>query len=417
MATVTSLLLTSPTTTTVTFTGFRQLNLKPKTLRRSTPKMSTNNNNTSPSPSPTQFITSITKLIWGKSLPPQLLISTVRSTWHSVWLLMMSQLAPSDPSGSYTRPISQFRNPDPTQLNPTTLHLYAALPCPWAHRTLIVRALKGLQDTIPVSIASPGLDGSWEFKDQGDILIPVKDKLIPTRDKVNGVKMVREVYKRRSGGYDGRCTVPMLWDVDRNEVVCNESYDIIELLNSGFNRVAKNPDSDLSPPELKSQIEEWNRIIYPSINNGVYRCGFAQSQEAYDTAVNELFSALNMINDHLRGSRYLCGDKLTLADVCLFTTLIRFDLVYNVMFKCTKKKVVEYQNLHGYMRDIYQIPHVAETCNLDAMMDGYYKFLFPLNPGNIRPVMPSASAHESLLQSHNRESLSSSQPNVQILVS
>ncbi|XP_076924657.1 uncharacterized protein LOC143587180 [Bidens hawaiensis] len=422
MATVTSL-LTSPTTTTttttttiVTFTGFRQLNLKPKTLRRSTPKMSINNNNNT-SPSPTQLITSITKLIWGKSLPPQLLISTVRSTWQTIWLLMMSQLAPSDPSGSYTRPISQFRNPDPTQLNPTTLHLYAALPCPWAHRTLIVRALKGLQDTIPVSIASPGLDGSWEFKDQGGKLIPVKDKLIPTRDKVNGAKTVREVYKRRSGGYDGRCTVPMLWDVERNEVVCNESYDIIELLNSGFNRVAKNPDLDLSPPELKGQIEEWNRIIYPSINNGVYRCGFAQSQEAYDTAVNELFSALNTIDDHLRGSRYLCGDKLTLADVCLFTTLIRFDLVYNVMFKCTKKKVVEYQNLHGYMRDIYQIPHVAETCNLDAMMDGYYKFLFPLNPGNIRPVMPSASAHESLLQSHNRESLSSSQQNVQILVS
>ncbi|KAJ0875503.1 putative glutathione S-transferase [Helianthus annuus] len=206
----------------------------------------------------------------------------------------------------------------------------------------------------------------------------------------------------------------MLWDFEKNEVVCNESYDIIELLNSGFNELARNPDLDLSPPELKDRIDEWNRVIYPSINNGVYRCGFAQSQEAYDAAVNELFSALNTVNDHLSGSRYLCGDKLTLADVCLFTTLIRFDLVYNVMFKCTKKKVVEYQNLHGYMCDIYQIPHVAETCNLDAMMDGYYKFLFPLNPGNIRPVMPSASAHEFLLQSHNREYLSTSQ---QILVS
>ncbi|KAJ0509725.1 putative glutathione S-transferase, Thioredoxin-like superfamily [Helianthus annuus] len=363
--------------------------IKLKKLRHSPPKMSTNQ---TPTPTQTQLITSITKLIWGKSLPPQLLISTVRTTWSTVWHLMMSQLAPSDPSGSYTRPLSQFRTPNPQHLNPTSLHLYAALPCPWGHRTLIVRALKGLQHALPVSIASPGLDGSWEFNDTN---IPAGDKkLVPTQDKVNGAKTLRE-----------------------NEVVCNESYDIIELLNSGFNELARNPDLDLSAPELKNRIDEWNRVIYPSINNGVYRCGFAQSQEAYDAAVNELFSALNTVNDHLSGSRYLCGDKLTLADVCLFTTLIRFDLVYNVMFKCTKKKVVEYQNLHGYMCDIYQIPHVAETCNLDAMMDGYYKFLFPLNPGNIRPVMPYASAHEFLLQSHNREYLSTSQQSAQILVS
>nr|KAJ0204820.1 hypothetical protein LSAT_V11C500294900 [Lactuca sativa] len=148
----------------------------------------------------------------------------------------------------------------------------------------------------------------------------------------------------------------------------------------------------------------------------MYRCGFAQSQEAYDTAVNELFTALNTVDDHLKGSRYLCGDNLTLADVCLFTTLIRFDLVYNVMFKCTKKKVVEYPSLHGYMQDIYQIPGVAETCNLEAMMDGYYKFLFPLNPGNIRPIMPSNSDHHSLSQTHNRESLSASSQSVQVLV-
>lgn len=209
----------------------------------------------------------------------------------------------------------------------------------------------------------------------------------------------------------------MLWDVERKEVVCNESYDIIELLNSGLNGLAQNPDLDLSPPELQKQIDEWNQIIYPNINNGVYRCGFAQTQEAYDIAVNELFSALNTVDDHLKGSRYLCGDKLTLADVCLFTTLIRFDLVYNVMFKCTKKKVVEYPSLHGYMRDIYQIPHVAETCNLEAIMDGYYKFLFPLNPGNIRPIMPCGSDHDFLSQKHHRESLSASQQSVQVIVS
>ncbi|CAI9288414.1 unnamed protein product [Lactuca saligna] len=413
MSTATSL-LTSPLiifrSTTIT-TTVPPRNFKPRKLRQSTPKMSINNS--PPTPNPTQLITSITKLLWGKSLPPQLLISTVRSAWSTAWHLMMSQLAPSDPSGSYTRPVSQFRNPNHHQLQPNALHLYAALPCPWAHRTLIVRALKGLQDAIPVSIASPGLDGSWVFNDSP---IPNGDKLIPTRDKVNGAKTVREVYKMRRGGYDGRCTVPMLWDVEKKEVVCNESYDIIELLNSGLNEVARNPDLDLSPPELKKQIDEWNKIIYPSINNGVYRCGFAQSQEAYDTAVNELFNALNTVDDHLKGSRFLCGDNLTLADVCLFTTLIRFDLVYNVMFKCTKKKVVEYPSLHGYMQDIYQIPGVAETCNLEAMMDGYYKFLFPLNPGNIRPIMPSNSDHHSLSQTHNRESLSASSQSVQVLV-
>ncbi|KAJ0734780.1 putative glutathione S-transferase, Thioredoxin-like superfamily [Helianthus annuus] len=311
-----------PTSFRLTVTTIK---LKLKKLRHSPPKMSTNQ---TPTPTQTQLITSITKLIWGKSLPPQLLISTVRTTWSTGWHLMMSQLAPSDPSGSYTRPLSQFRTPNPQHLNPTSLHLYAALPCPWGHRTLIVRALKGLQHALPVSIASPGLDGSWEFNDTN---IPAGDKkLVPTQDKVNGAKTLREVYKRRPGG---------------------------------AHALARNPDLDLSAPELKNRIDEWNRVIYPSINNGVYRCGFAQSQEAYDAAVNELFSALNTVNDHLSGSRYLCGDKLTLADVCLFTTLIRFDLVYNVMFKCTKKKVVEYQNLHGYMCDIYQV----HTCSISLI--------------------------------------------------
>ncbi|KAF5782306.1 putative glutathione S-transferase [Helianthus annuus] len=206
--------------------------IKLKKLRHSPPKMSTNQ---TPTPTQTQLITSITKLIWGKSLPPQLLISTVRTTWSTVWHLMMSQLAPSDPSGSYTRPLSQFRTPNPQHLNPTSLHLYAALPCPWGHRTLIVRALKGLQHALPVSIASPGLDGSWEFNDTN---IPAGDKkLVPTQDKVNGAKTLREVYKRRPGG---------------------------------AHALARNPDLDLSAPELKNRIDEWNRVIYPSINNGVY---------------------------------------------------------------------------------------------------------------------------------------------------
>ncbi|KAB1212063.1 Glutathionyl-hydroquinone reductase YqjG [Morella rubra] len=359
--------------------------------------------NQTPQPPDSSLLTSVTKLLWGPSLPPGLLISTVRTAWHSTWQLMMSQLAPSDSSGRYSRPSSRFRWTNLSLQNPTTLHLYVGLPCPWAHRTLIVRALKGLEDIVPVSIASPGLDGSWEFKDSPGT---DKDILVPGADNANGCRNLREVYKRRRGGYDGRSTVPMLWDTKTNEVICNESYDIIELFNSGLNGFARNPGLDLSPPALKGKIEEWNRIIYPNVNNGVYRCGFAQSQEAYNTAVNELFSTLDMLDKHLGSSRYLCGGKLTLADICLFTTLIRFDVVYSVLFKCTKKKLVEYSNLHGYLRDIYQIPKVAATCNFTAITEGYYKTLFPLNPGSIHPTMPSCCEHGVLSRPHQRESLS-----------
>ncbi|MCL7046349.1 hypothetical protein MKW94_009894 [Papaver nudicaule] len=351
---------------------------------------------------PPDIVTSTTKLLWGKSLPPQLLISTVRLTWNSTWHLMMSQLAPSDPSGSYSRPVSQFRAKSLSP-KPPRLHLYVGLPCPWAHRTLIVRALKNLDDVIPVSIASPGIDGSWEF--HGSKSSRKEEFLVPGSDGVNGCKNLKQVYRLHTGGeYNGRSTVPMLWNVDKKQVFCNESYDIIELFNSGFE---EGSGLDLEPPSLKKQIKKWNEVIYPNVNNGVYRCGFAQSQEAYDTAVSGLFSTLDMIDEHLGDSRYLCGDGLTLADVCLFTTLIRFDLVYNVLFKCTKKKLLEYKNLHGYMRDIYQIPKVAATCNFEAIMDGYYKTLFPLNPGSIRPTEPSCCTHEFLSQSHNRELVSS----------
>ncbi|KAH7517438.1 hypothetical protein FEM48_Zijuj09G0064900 [Ziziphus jujuba var. spinosa] len=366
-------------------------------------------------PDPSSLLSSITKLLWGPSLPPGLLISTVRTAWHSTWRLMMSQLAPSDPSGGYSRPASRFRANQFSCQNSTSLHLYVGLPCPWAHRTLIVRALKGLEEAVPVSIATPGTDGSWEFK---DIRSPDRDgdTLVPGRDNVNGCRTLKEVYKLRKGGYDGRSTVPMLWDVEAKEVVCNESYDIIELFNSGLNGLARNPTLDLSPPSLKGKIEEWNRIIYPNVNNGVYRCGFAQSQEAYDVAVKELFDTLDMLEVHLGRCRFLCGDKLTLADVCLFTTLIRFDVVYNGLFKCTKKKLLEYPNLHAYMRDIYQIPKIAKTCNFTAIMDGYYKILFPLNPGSIRPAMPSASEHEVLSRAHDRDSPSSMGKGAEIFV-
>ncbi|XP_058094808.1 uncharacterized protein LOC131240541 [Magnolia sinica] len=372
----------------------------------------------SPPPSTTDLLTAVTQLLWGKSLPPQLLISTVRSTWNATWHLMMRQLAPSDPSGSYSRPSSAFRASTTSSLsplsrqNPRNLHLYVALPCPWAHRTLIVRSLKGLEEAIPVSIAAPGIDGSWEFCRPSEAGAGV---FAPSADRANGCRTLKEVYRLRKGGYNGRSTVPMLWDIQKKDVFCNESYDIIEFFNSGLDgAVEEDSNLDLSPPELKEKIKYWNQIIYPNVNNGVYRCGFSQSQQAYDTAVNELFSTLDMLDAHLSTSRYLCGDVLTLADICLFTTLIRFDLVYNVLFKCTKKKLLEYPNLHAYTCDIYQIPKVAATCDFSAIMDGYYRILFPLNPGSIRPTMPSACNHEFLSKPHNRESLSSTQSYAQV---
>ncbi|OVA19991.1 Glutathione S-transferase [Macleaya cordata] len=397
---------------------------RPKTLHVS-PRISLNKQQQTPTSDP---LTAITKVLWGKSLPPQLLISTVRSTWNSIWHLMMNQLAPSDPSGFYSRPHSQFRanfksfqpSSSSRQKNTPNLHLYVGLPCPWAHRTLIVRALKNLEEIVPVSIASPGIDGSWEFHGKLIRTQNREDKeggLLPGPDYANGCKNLKEVYRLQRGSYNGRSTVPMLWDVDKKEVFCNESYDIIEFFNSGINRSDQNEGLNLSPPSLTKQIEEWNRLIYPNVNNGVYRCGFAQSQEAYDTAVNGLFSTLDTVDDHLGNSRYLCGDVLTLSDICLFTTLIRFDLVYNIMFKCTKKKLLEYSNLHGYMRDIYQIPKVAATCNFEAIMDGYYKTLFPLNPGSIRPTMPSGCEHEFLSRSHDRESISYVDKHIQVNVS
>ncbi|GMH02563.1 hypothetical protein Nepgr_004402 [Nepenthes gracilis] len=389
----------------------------PKSRHHLSTRMALHRSN-SPSPPPPppnpNLLSTITKLLWGQSLPPHLLISTARSIWTSTWQLMMSQLAPSDSSGRYNRPTSKFRAHHFSRQNPTALHLYIALPCPWAHRTLIVRALKGLENAVPISIASPGIDGSWEFRDSG---VQNGDRVNPGRDNANGCKTLREVYGLRAGGYSGRVTVPMLWDVERKEIVCNESYDIIQLFNSGLNELAANPELDLSPPPLKGRIDEWNQKIYPNVNNGVYRCGFAQSQEAYDAAVNELFDTLDMLENYLGSSRYLCGEMLTLADICLFTTLIRFDPVYNVLFKCTKKKLLEYPNLHGYMRDIYQVPKVAATCNFEAIMDGYYKILFPLNPGGICPIMPRGCEHEVLSRPHNRESLSSSGERMQVFVS
>jgi putative glutathione S-transferase len=191
-----------------------------------------------------------------------------------------------------------------------------------------------------------------------------------------------------------------LWDEQTNTIVNNESAEIIEIFNSQFNRYAKHPNFDLYPEVLKSAIDRWNEKIYHAVNNGVYRCGFAQTQQAYDLASKELFSTLDEIDAVLTTNRYLCGDRPTLADVRLFTTLFRFDLVYYGLFKCNLRRIQDYQNLGAYLRDLYQLPGVADTCDLESVKRDYYGNLFPLNPGGIIPIGPNIS---DLLQPHHRQ--------------
>ncbi|KAF7086864.1 hypothetical protein CFC21_090120 [Triticum aestivum] len=343
-------------------------------------------------------LTALTRVLWGRALPPSQLVLAVRHGWTSAWRLLMRQLAPSDPAtGAFTRTPSRFPSVAPPAPGPgARLHLYVGLPCPWAHRALLVRALLGLGPRLPVSVAVPGDDGAWSFTPESP-------------DALYGSRRLRDVYAARRGGFEGRASVPMLWDAGRREVVCNESIEIAKFLCTLAASGAGAGGLDLWPPEHRQEIDRWYGVIYPSVNNGVYRCGFAQSQAAYDAAAAELFAALDMLEGHLSGSRYLCaGAGVTLADVCLFTTLIRFDLVYNPLFRCSRRKLVEYPSLHAYMREIYQLPGAAETCDMAAIADGYFGTLFPLNPGGILPVVPASCSREALMKPHGREALPSS---------
>ena len=328
-----------------------------------------------------------------KSLPGKLIVKTGKFVWTTMWQIMMSQLAPRNQTGEYIRPESQFRNSisaadnlNPYQPATNRYRLFVGMGCPWAHRTLVTRALKGLEDAIAVSVVYPSPDaGIWVLS-----------------EPELGCNTVPELYQLAQGGYQGRCTVPILWDEETNSIVNNESAEIIEILNSEFNQYAQHPDFDLYPEEFKPQIDQWNEKIYHAVNNGVYRCGFAQTQQAYDTASQELFSTLDEINTVLEQNRYLCGDFLTLADVRLFTTLFRFDIVYYGLFKCNLRRIADYSNLGAYLRDLYQLPGVAVTCDLESVKRDYYGNLFPLNPGGIIPLGPDIA---SLLQPHHRDKI------------
>lgn len=316
-----------------------------------------------------------------KALPPKLIIKLGKFVWTSLWHIMMSKLAPRNQAGEYIRPESEFRNfvsnkeGEVYQPQKERYNLLVGLSCPWAHRTLVVRALKGLEEAISVTILSPSpVEGGWVF-----------------HEEEAGCRTLAEFYEHLKPGYTGRSTVPVLWDSQTKTIVNNESSEIIVMLNSEFNDFAKNPSLDLSPEEIREKIDFWNEKIYSAVNNGVYRCGFAQTQAAYNQVCDELFTTLDEIEATLAKNRYLCGDKLTLADVRLFTTLFRFDAVYYGIFKCNRRRIKDYENMRAYVADIYQMNGVASTCDVDSVKQDYYGNLFPLNPGGIIPATPDIS--------------------------
>jgi len=271
-------------------------------------------------------------------------------------------------------------------------HLYVSLACPWAHRTVILRELKGLQDAIGMSIVDPIRDdGGWAFTDAPGT----------TPDKVNGWAFLSEGYLETDPDFDARITVPVLWDTQSERIVNNESADIIVMLNSAFDEFATNPQLDLYPAELRDEIDAINARVYDDVNNGVYRSGFASSQEAYEEAVYPLFETLDWLDERLQTRRFLLGEQQTLADWRLFTTLLRFDPVYVGHFKCNLRRIVDYPNLSGYLRDLYQTPGVADTVDIDQIKRHYYKTHGGINPTGIVPVGPVLE----LEAPHGREGL------------
>ncbi len=269
----------------------------------------------------------------------------------------------------------QVRSEGPFLPEAGRYHLYVGLACPWAHRTLIMRALRGLEEAIPVTAVDPwmGPDG-WFFSENEP-------------DPVLGARFLREVYTAAVPRYTGRVTVPLLWDRRTGTIVNNESRQIMRMLDHDFAPLATR-EGDYCPPGLRDRVEETLDAIYQPINNGVYRAGFAFTQEAHEAAIGELFAALEHWEGVLAGQRFLCGDRLTEADIALFTTLFRFDPVYHVHFKCNRKRLVDMPYLCRFAREIYGMPGVAETCRLDHIKQHYYRSHPFLNPRGLVPVGP-----------------------------
>lgn len=310
----------------------------------------------------------------------------VNGKWTADWQPVQA----TDAKGGFVRQTSGFRNwvtvdgeAGPTgaggfKAEAGRYHLYVALICPWASRTLIGRKLKGLEDVISVSVVEPQLtDFGWRFGD-----FPGAD-----RDSVNGATYLHEIYTKADPTYTGRATVPVLWDKKTGTMVNNESADILRMMNTGFGALARN-DIDLYPEPLREEIEALNAEIYPKFNNGVYRAGFATTQLAYEEAFADVFSMLDTLEARLSDGRaYLTGDQLTEADIRLFVTLVRFDAAYHGLFKCNLRRLADYRALSAYMLRILALPGVRETVSIPHIKHGYYS-IKALNPNGIVPVGP-----------------------------
>jgi len=310
----------------------------------------------------------------------------VEGVWHDVWYDTKSN------DGKFVREDAGFRdwieNKPDAQFQPESgrYHLYVSLACPWAHRTLIFRKLKGLEPHIDVTVVCPDMmNEGWQMG-------------LP--EPLFGHMRLHQIYTQAKPDYTGRVTVPVLWDKKLNTIVSNESSEIIRMFNSEFNDLTGNTD-DYYPQADREMIDEWNAYIYPHVNNGVYRCGFATTQDAYEEAYHQLFASLDRLDEHLATHRYLAGKTITEADWRLFTTLIRFDAVYVGHFKCNKKRIADYQHLNGYMKELYQVPGVSETTDFYHIKRHYYYSHTGINPTQVVPVGPDLD----LDSSHGRNQL------------
>lgn len=305
--------------------------------------------------------------------------------------------------GEFVRSVSDFRNWVTKDGSPGSsgeggfvaetgrYHLYISHACPWAHRTMIFRALKGLQDAISVSVVHPLMpDESWVFGEYPGA----------TEDHVNQASYMYENYLKADSNFNGLVTVPVLWDKKRQTIVNNESSEIIRMLNSAFDEFT-DVDLDFYPQALREEIDAINLPIYENVNNGVYRCGFARTQQAYDQAYDRLFETLDELEERLSKQHYLVGTQITEADWRLFTTLVRFDAVYYNHFKTNKKRLVEYPNLWAYTRELYQVPGVADTVNMDHIKYHYFASHRSVNPTGIVPRGPEIN----FMIPHEREYL------------
>jgi putative glutathione S-transferase len=276
------------------------------------------------------------------------------------------------------------------QAEPGRYHLYVTHNCPWAYRTAMFRKLKGLEDVISIAVGgSTDKDEGWTFTDEPGA--------VP--DTVNGIFRLHEVYTKANPNFTGRVTVPTLWDKKNQTIVNNESSEIIRMFNSAFERAGANAETaDFYPQELRAEIDAINDVVYANVNNGVYRCGFATSQDAYEEAFDRLFDCLDDLEARLAKQRYLVGGRLTEADWRLFSTLLRFDIVYYGNFKCNKKHVYEYPNLWNYTCELFQHPGIAEVTNLDHIKRGYYGLMPRTNPSGVVPKGPAID----FTQKHDR---------------